>query len=423
MLNPLTADDSAENDSCSAILPPAVRQDMAAALLDWFARNRRPLPWRRSYEPYEVWLSEIMLQQTQMERGRQYFERWVQRFPNIQSIADAPLDDLLKCWEGLGYYSRVRNLQKAAQLIMERHEGRIPSDHSSLFALPGIGEYTAGAILSIAFNRPVPAVDTNVERVFARLFDIDAPVKSAIAYDYIRQMAAALIPEGRARDFNQALMELGALVCSRKPACGVCPLAGFCQSRQLGIATERPVPGKKVSCSALEIISGVLICNGRIFLQKRLDSGVWAGLWEFPGGRLEKDESPEQGIVREFFEETEFRVRVVKSLGVIRHAYTRYRIRMYCFLLALESEEDCRGDFGGCEGGENNPSGTDINAEPAVLLSAGAMPRPELHAATEYRWLTPVELEEGSYTLPAGHRKLLSAWSAELREAALCGIT
>lgn len=361
---------------------------LVEALLDWFGRNMRPLPWRRGYSPYQVWISEIMLQQTQMERAVVYFERWMRRFPDVRSVAGADIDEVLKLWEGLGYYSRARNLHKAAREIVFRHGGELPLDHAALLALPGIGEYTAGAVLSIAGNEPLPAVDANVERVFARLFDIDAPVKSPIAADYIRHMAGALIPPGRARLFNQALMELGALVCGRNPRCGECPLARFCQARRLNIVADRPMPGKKYGYTALEIISGVLVHEGRVFIQKRLESGVWAGLWEFPGGRLEPGEEPGRGIVREFFEETEFSVAVRAYLGVVRHAYTRYRIAMHCFVC-------------------------DFAASPA---KDNGLPEPVLHAATEYRWVRPVELER--YTLPAGHRKLLDAWLPDLLDAA-----
>ena len=360
------------------------RAALAQALLDWFRRNMRPLPWRRDYTPYQVWVSEIMLQQTQMERAVSYFERWMRRFPDVRTVAEADTDEVLKAWEGLGYYSRVRNLHKAARQIMLRHEGELPLDHASLLALPGIGEYTAGAILSIAANQAVPAVDANVERVFSRLFDIDVPVKSPIAADYMQHIAAGLIPQGQARLFNQALMELGALVCGKTPRCGECPLTRFCQARRLNIVADRPVPGKKYGTTSLEIISGVLVHENRVFIQRRLDSGVWAGLWEFPGGRLEPGEEPGQGIVREFCEETEFPVLVRTCLGVVRHAYTRYRITMHCFVCAFA---------------------------PAAA-TAGGLPEPVLRAATEYRWVHPAELER--YTLPAGHRKLLDAWLPDL---------
>jgi A/G-specific adenine glycosylase len=368
---------------------------MVRQLLDWVEANKRPLPWRETYSPYAVWLSEIMLQQTQMERGAEYFRRWMRRLPTIRSVAEAHPDTLLKLWEGLGYYSRVRNLQQAARIMLEKHNGEVPDDLAALRALPGIGEYTSGAILSIAFNQPVPAVDANVERVFARLFDLDQPVRGVATADFIRHMATALIPPGAAREFNQALMELGGLVCSRKPRCEICPLAQFCQARRLGVQAERPVPGKKTRATALEIISGVLMYQGKVFVQKRLDSGVWAGFWEVPGGSLEAGETPEQGIVREFFEETEFRVRVRRYLGPIRHAYTRYRILMHCFICEFEQLPDA------------------APHEP---------PRPILHAATEYRWLAPEDLaRDGDLTLPAGHRNLVDTWFQGLRKVASCG--
>lgn len=369
-----------------ALLPEQAA--LAAALVDWFKASMRPLPWRRSYDPYEVWISEVMLQQTQMDRAADYFQRWMGRFPTLRSVAEADPEDTLKAWEGLGYYSRVKNLQKAAQVIMREHGGRVPDNFSALRALPGVGPYTAGAVLSIAYNQPVAAVDANVERVFARIFDVGAPVKSIVSANFIRHMAERLIPPGQARLFNQALMELGALICGKKPRCEDCPIASWCQARRLGIAHERPIPGKRMNYSALEILSGVLVYNGRIFIQKRLESGVWAGLWEFPGGRLEPGETPEQGIVREFMEETEFSLRVKEKLGLVRHAYTRYRIAMHCFV---------------CE----------FACDP-LPADSHAFPRPVLHAATQYRWALPEELDD--VTLPAGHRKLADTWLPRIRE-------
>lgn len=366
--------------------PRPEHQALVTALLGWYEANKRPLPWRERHDPYEVWISEVMLQQTQMERGAQYFTRWMRLFPTLAHVARAHPDALLKAWEGLGYYSRVRNLHKAAGLIVERHNGVIPADADALRALPGIGEYTAGAILSIAYNKPYPAVDANVERVFARLFDVGQPVKSRVAAGFIRHMAEALIPDGRARDFNQALMELGALVCGKTPRCDACPLAAHCQAKRLGITRERPIPGKKTPYSALSIVTGVLVHNGRLFIQKRLDSGVWAGFWEFPGGRIEEGETPEAAIVREFAEETAFAVRPVMALGLVRHAYTRYKIAMHCFVCVLDA-----------------PEGT----------GADGFPLPRLSAATEYRWALPGELE--AFTLPAGHRKLADAWLPRIK--------
>lgn len=322
-----------------AVPPPGHRPpeshlpELQQALLAWFAANARPLPWRRQYTPYEVWISEIMLQQTQMERGVSYFLRWMERFPDLPALAAASEEEVLHAWEGLGYYSRARNLLAAARLVMREHGGIFPSGPDAIRALPGIGPYTAAAIASIAFNLPVACIDANVERVIARVFDVDSPVKSGPAAARIAELARRLLPAGEARRHNQAMMELGALVCGKKPRCGQCPLARFCTALHLGIVHERPVPGKKAEITPIEVVTGVLSSHGRIFVQKRLPQGAWGGLWEFPGGRVEPGETPEQAVVREFAEETGLAVRVTAPLGVIRHGYTTYRVRLHCFAL------------------------------------------------------------------------------------------
>ena len=342
------------------------------ALLDWFAVNQRRLPWRVHYTPYEVWVSEVMLQQTQMERGVDYFNRWMARFPDIAALAAADEEAVLRQWEGLGYYSRARHLLAAARKIMAEHGGAFPSDLEAIRALPGVGPYTAGAIASIAFGEKLPCVDANVERVIARVFDVDSPVKQDPAAGVVRRWALRLVPEGLAREHNQAMMELGALVCRKKPRCEVCPLAVFCSSRHLGIVEQRPVPGKKAVIKPVQAVTGVLRRAGRVFGQKRPPSGVWGNLWEFPGGRVEPDESPEQAVVREFMEETAFTVRVAATYGIIRHGYTTYRLTLHCFGLEL------------------------ADAAQSAL--------PQLTAATESRWARPEELD--GLAMPAAHRKL-----------------
>ena len=307
-------------------------------LLSWFAENRRPLPWRADYTPYRTWIAEVMMQQTQMDRGVQYFLRWMERFPDVAAVAAAPEEDLLKAWEGLGYYRRARNIQAAARVIMERHGGNFPTSYADILALPGVGPYTAGAIASTAYNEEVPCVDGNVERVLSRVFDIDTPVKEEPAKSRIRELAQALIPKGEARNFNQGLMELGALVCRKKPECERCPLAGLCESRHLGIQNERPVPGKKAAVTQIEVVCGVLLHEGKVFIQRRNEKDVWGGLWEFPGGCVEPGETPEQAVVREWMEEVGFKVAIVRPLDVIRHNYTTYRITLRCYQLRLEGE-------------------------------------------------------------------------------------
>ena len=186
---------------------------VAEALLRWFEIHKRPLPWRQRYTPYEIWISEVMLQQTQMERGVSYFLRWMTRFPDVRSVAEAPEEEILRYWEGLGYYRRARFLHQAANIMLEQYDGTVPDSVEALSALPGIGEYTVAAILGIAYERNIVSVDANVERVFSRLLNVDSPVKKNPAASFIRKEARRLLPDGRARAYNQALMELGALIC------------------------------------------------------------------------------------------------------------------------------------------------------------------------------------------------------------------
>ena len=328
------------------------------------------------YAPYAVWVSEIMLQQTQMERGIVYFQRWMERFPGIHAVAEADEDEILHAWEGLGYYSRARNLHRAARQIVERHHGVFPSEPVEIRALPGIGPYTEAAIASIAFNRRLACIDANVERVLARIFDIDSPIKAQAGAARVRHLAEALLPQ-KPREHNQALMELGALVCRKNPICAECPLAPSCQSLRLGITRERPVPGAKRQSIPIVIVCGVLRVCDRVFVQRRRDGDVWAGLWEFPGGVIEENESPQHAVVREFAEETAFTTRIARELGVIRHAYTKYRVTLYCFELALDAPANAK----------------DAHPAPSALT-----------AATDWRWLTPADLKK--FAMPAAHRKL-----------------
>ena len=351
-------------------MPPA--QAMQEALLRWFAENSRDLPWRRTYEPYHIWISEIMLQQTQMERVVAYFTRWLDRFPDIPTLAAGPEQEVFRLWEGLGYYSRARNILRAADLIMRRHGGVLPAEHAALLELPGIGPYTAGAIMSLAFNSDHPLVDANVERLFARLFNLASPVKDKDSQAFLWQKAAELLPRGNARFFNQALMELGALIClPRAPRCGQCPLREHCEARRLETTGERPVAGRKQERIPIDMVTGVLHHRGRIFIQKRLADDIWPDLWEFPGGVMEEGESQEQALVREYREETELTVQPLEKIATIRHSYTRYRVTMHCYTCRLAKSNS----------------------------------RPVLHAAQEYRWARPEELE--SLAFPAPHRRLI----------------
>ncbi|KPJ99044.1 MAG: A/G-specific adenine glycosylase [Desulfobacterales bacterium SG8_35] len=341
-------------------------------ILHWFQEYARDLPWRRTYSPYHVWISEIMLQQTQMDRVIDYFNRWTSRFPDISSLAGADEEEILKLWEGLGYYARVRNIMKTARILMTEHNGKMPADYNKLLRLPGIGKYTACAIMSIAFNKDYPLVDANIERIFARLFNLDKEVKEANTHAFIWRKAEELLPQGRAREFNQALMELGALVCiSTNPRCSICPIRQECIAFSLDLVFERPVlrtPPRKIF---IEMATGILEHGGRILIQKRKSKGVWANLWEFPGGRLEPGETPEMALVREYLEETELAVASLQKIITVQHNYMNYHVTLHCYFCS----------------------------------PADGRYEPTLHGAQEYRWIKPDELLH--YAFPSGHRKLI----------------
>jgi A/G-specific adenine glycosylase len=342
------------------------------AVVDWFRANARDLPWRRTYDPYHVWLSEIMAQQTQLGRVVDYFLRFTARYPDIDSLAQAHEDEALKLWEGLGYYSRCRNLLAAARTVRAEHGGVLPATLDGLLSLPGIGPYTAGAVMAFAHNAPCTAIDANVERVFARVCDLDRPVKHPANQAFIEDRAQALIPEGGARDFNQGLMELGALVCTPKnPDCPACPVLAHCRARARGLERERPVPGKRTDVVKVNVATGVLAHEGRVYVQKRRLDDVWPGLWEFPGGGIEAGETPEQAVVREYMEETGVRVEPVAPIATVRYSYTRFRVTLHGFWLRF----------------------------------VGGFSRPALHEALEGRFLLPAELD--SLAFPAGHRRLI----------------
>ena len=307
------------------------------ALLDWYAHNARDLPWRCANSPYRTWVSEVMLQQTQVDTVIPYFIRWMAAFPEIASLAAADEQAVLSAWEGLGYYSRAGNLHRAARQVMEDHSGQLPTSSAALRRLPGIGPYTAGAIASIAFGEDVAAVDGNVRRVLARLFNISVPVRSAEGEERVQALAQAHLPGGRAGDYNQALMELGALVCRPKnPDCGQCPVAEWCQARQLGLQAERPVKATRKKPPHLTVTAAVIRQDGRVLLAQRLPEGLLGGLWEFPGGTLEEDDADLQACLqREIREELGVDVEVGELLGRYEHAYTHFRITLYAFLCAL----------------------------------------------------------------------------------------
>lgn len=252
-------------------------------LLPWYKENRRDLPWRKDREPYHIWISEIMLQQTRVEAVKGYYERFLRVLPTVEALANCDDDLLHKLWEGLGYYSRVRNLKKAAVVIMEQHHGVFPNTHDEIIRLPGIGAYTAGAICSIAYNLPTPAVDGNVLRVFARLRNDSSPIDLPEIKKTVTQALVKIYPE-EAGDFTQALMELGATLCgpNKAPDCEHCPCRGICLAHQEGTAAKLPVKSPKKEKRQEDRTVFILSCDGRYALEKRPNKGLLAGLWQFP---------------------------------------------------------------------------------------------------------------------------------------------
>ena len=327
-------------------------------LLAWYQNNARSLPWRGLSDPYAIWVSEIMAQQTRIESVIPYFLNWMKRFPDISSLAAASEQQVLSAWEGLGYYSRGRNLLKAAKKVIREFNGELPRSMPELQSLPGIGRYTAAAIASIAFGIPEPVLDGNVKRVLARVFDIQTPINSPQGEKECWSIAEKLIPKQYPGDYNQAVMELGATLCSpRSPDCSRCPLSDHCRSRELGIQLQRPVMLAKASIPTFSVAAAVFQRDGRVLIARRPSKGLLGGLWEFPGGKVEANETLPEALAREIREELGVEITVKEKLGDYRHAYTHFKVRLSAFFVSLE------------------------NSEPAAL------------EASEIRWVLPAELK------------------------------
>jgi len=313
------------------LLMPADIRALRRCLLAWYKKNRRRLPWRETHDPYRIWVSEVMLQQTQVKTALPYYRRFLEQFPTLRKLAGADLEEVLKRWEGLGYYARARNLHRAARILVERG-GRIPTRREDFRALPGVGDYIAAAVLSIAFDRPHAVVDGNVKRVLARLLTIAAPVNQPASRKIFQMEADRLLDRCRPGDFNQALMELGALVCTpASPSCDRCPLIRCCAAQHSGTIASYPRRVAARPVPEVQIAVGVVIKNGRLLITRRPPQGLLGGLWEFPGGKLQSGESPAQACVREIREEVNLEVKVEELLAKVRHAYSHLRIHMHVF--------------------------------------------------------------------------------------------
>ena len=312
------------------------QSNLVRSLLAWFAHNARPLPWRRTRDPYAIWVSEVMLQQTQVKTVLPYWERWMRSLPTIAALADAKPHKLHKLWEGLGYYSRVRNLQRAAQIIRDKHGGRFPQAFEDVLALPGVGRYTAGALCSIAFNQPQPALDGNVIRVLARLYGIGGDPRETKTNARLWQLAEALVGcaarTGKRRacsHFNQSLMELGALVCApQQPRCEICPVARLCVAHREGRVDQLPRRTWRLQVVPRRFAAFVAQKDGRFLVQQRPAGVVNAFLWEFPNLELAPEDADLEGAARRTLHARSVRL---EPLAAIKHSITRYRITLEAY--------------------------------------------------------------------------------------------
>lgn len=309
------------------------KQILSSALLAWFDQLQIQLPWRGSRDPYRIWLSEIMLQQTRIAAVEGYYARFLERFPTIGALAAAPLDDVLKSWEGLGYYTRARNLHRFANSIVNEHQGQFPATAEALQQLPGIGRYTAAAIASIAFDQRVAVLDGNVMRVLTRVFDFAEDITESSAQKQLWYLAESLLPSERAGDYNQALMDLGRLVCvPRRPTCEACPLQSQCLACAHRTTAQRPVKKPKAPVKEVRAVAAVLHDDAnRLLLVQRPPQGLLGGLWSLPGGFCEPDESLTEGLQRLLRENLRLEITVAEQLAVATQTLTHLRLTVRAF--------------------------------------------------------------------------------------------
>ncbi len=355
----------------------AVKQRVVRPLLRWFRTHRRDLPWRRTADPYRIWVSEVMLQQTQVATVMPYYERFVRRFPELSSLATADLEEVLKLWEGLGYYRRARGLKRAAEELVAEGRNQLPDDYQRILALPGVGRTTAGAIMSLGFNRAYPIQDGNVRRVLCRLGAVGDDPRSAAVQRWLWTTAAALIPRGSARRLNEALMDFGATLCApRAPHCDECPLAKACGARHSGDVLAYPRRVQRRPVPHYDVTAAIIRRGERLLITKRRAESMLGGLWEFPGGKLEPGETLEECLHREISEELDITVRIERPFVSVRHAYSHFRITLHTYL--------CRHSRGS----------------------------PQAIGCDAWKWVRPAELS--AYPFPKADRVVLAALDREL---------
>lgn len=308
------------------------KKEFHRELLEWYDKNHRKLPWRQSKDPYHIWIAEIMLQQTQVNTVIPYFERFLQSKPTIKHLAETSLSELLKLWEGLGYYARARNFHQAAKIIVQKYDGKLPDSYQALAALPGFGPYTTAAILSIAFNQKYAVLDGNVTRVFCRVFKIQAIPTQSKVKKYLHELAQNLLEKDRPGDYNQAIMELGAVICTpTMPQCSKCPIQAYCRAQELDDPVILPIKVRKKRTPHYDVTAGIIWKDGKILIAQRFENEMLGGLWEFPGGKLELNETLEKCLIREIQEELDFSIRIMKPFLTIKHAYTHFKITLHVF--------------------------------------------------------------------------------------------
>ncbi len=347
-------------------------------LLAWFEDNQREMPWRSNSLPYYVWVSEMMLQQTQVSTVIPYFNRFIHRFPTLEILAQSDQQDVLKQWEGLGYYSRARNLHKAAQYITNKLSNKVPSTYEKLQELPGVGPYIAAAVASIAFEVPVPVVDGNVLRVFSRFWGVFDDIRhSKVRTKLFDRLTPIVQSVKRPSQFNQAIMELGALVCTptKSPHCNHCPISSACYANAHHKQAELPYKSKSKPTPHYDIAVGVIRKGDTILIGKRKQDQMLGGLWEFPGGKQTDKEPLEATVLREVKEETGLEVKINKKITSVKHAYTHFKITLHAY--------DCR------------------------YVSGKAM----AYTTDDIRWVSLDELEK--YPFPKANSKLLEVYKKD----------